>query len=291
MRGRSGGGGRSRGTSRRFGRTARQGDLDAAANSARPCSTGPMTAARSDTVHDDGARRPSAPIRIGISSCLLGEAVRFDGGHKRDAFLTETFGRSWSGCRSAPKWNAASARRGNRCGWCASSDGVRLLTVKTAVDLTDRMTAYARRARRAARRARICAATCSRRTRRAAAWSASRSTARGGVPDEVRPRIVRRGARRARVRTCRSRRKGACRIRGCARTSSSGCSRTGRLRGAVRRPLESGRARALSHRAQADADGAFARGLPAAGAAGGPGAGRCRARPRDAATPRRSWRR
>jgi len=32
------------------------------------------------------------PIRIGISSCLLGEPVRFDGGHKRDPFLTETFG-------------------------------------------------------------------------------------------------------------------------------------------------------------------------------------------------------
>ena len=34
-----------------------------------------------------------APIRVGVSSCLLGRAVRFDGGHKRDAFLTETFGR------------------------------------------------------------------------------------------------------------------------------------------------------------------------------------------------------
>jgi len=33
------------------------------------------------------------PIRIGVSSCLLGSGVRFDGGHKRDAFLTETFGR------------------------------------------------------------------------------------------------------------------------------------------------------------------------------------------------------
>jgi len=33
------------------------------------------------------------PIRLGISSCLLGEAVRFDGGHKRDPFLTETFAR------------------------------------------------------------------------------------------------------------------------------------------------------------------------------------------------------
>jgi hypothetical protein len=33
------------------------------------------------------------PVRVGISSCLLGDAVRFDGGHKRDAFLTDTFGR------------------------------------------------------------------------------------------------------------------------------------------------------------------------------------------------------
>ena len=31
--------------------------------------------------------------RIGISSCLLGQPVRFDGAHKRDPFLVETFGR------------------------------------------------------------------------------------------------------------------------------------------------------------------------------------------------------
>ena len=31
-------------------------------------------------------------VRIGISSCLLGQKVRFDGGHKRDAFLVDTFG-------------------------------------------------------------------------------------------------------------------------------------------------------------------------------------------------------
>jgi uncharacterized protein YbgA (DUF1722 family)/uncharacterized protein YbbK (DUF523 family) len=33
------------------------------------------------------------PIRIGVSACLLGTEVRYDGGHKRDAFLVETFGR------------------------------------------------------------------------------------------------------------------------------------------------------------------------------------------------------
>jgi uncharacterized protein YbgA (DUF1722 family)/uncharacterized protein YbbK (DUF523 family) len=30
--------------------------------------------------------------KLGISACLLGQTVRFDGGHKRDYFLTETFG-------------------------------------------------------------------------------------------------------------------------------------------------------------------------------------------------------
>jgi len=31
-------------------------------------------------------------LRLGVSSCLLGERVRYDGGHKRDTFLTETLG-------------------------------------------------------------------------------------------------------------------------------------------------------------------------------------------------------
>jgi len=34
-------------------------------------------------------RADGGPIRIGVSSCLLGREVRWDGGHKRDAFLTE----------------------------------------------------------------------------------------------------------------------------------------------------------------------------------------------------------
>jgi uncharacterized protein YbgA (DUF1722 family)/uncharacterized protein YbbK (DUF523 family) len=32
-------------------------------------------------------------IRIGISSCLLGEKVRFDSGHKHDRYLTDVFGK------------------------------------------------------------------------------------------------------------------------------------------------------------------------------------------------------
>ena len=36
---------------------------------------------------------PVPRLRIGISSCLLGEKVRFDGGHKHDSLLTEVLGR------------------------------------------------------------------------------------------------------------------------------------------------------------------------------------------------------
>ena len=31
-------------------------------------------------------------IRIGVSSCLLGNKVRYDGGHKHDPYITETLG-------------------------------------------------------------------------------------------------------------------------------------------------------------------------------------------------------
>jgi len=35
----------------------------------------------------------STQIRIGVSSCLLGEHVRYDGGHKHDRYITDTLGR------------------------------------------------------------------------------------------------------------------------------------------------------------------------------------------------------
>ena len=34
----------------------------------------------------------STMIRIGVSSCLLGNQVRFDGGHKHDRYITDTLG-------------------------------------------------------------------------------------------------------------------------------------------------------------------------------------------------------
>ena len=31
-------------------------------------------------------------IRLGVSACLLGQNVRYDGGHKLDQYLTDTLG-------------------------------------------------------------------------------------------------------------------------------------------------------------------------------------------------------
>lgn len=52
----------------------------------------PSRPARPDPSASAAAAR-AGEVRIGISSCLLGEHVRFDGGHKRDRFLSETLAR------------------------------------------------------------------------------------------------------------------------------------------------------------------------------------------------------
>ena len=40
-----------------------------------------------------GDEMTTFPIRLGISRCLLGDEVRFGGGHKRDHFVTDALGR------------------------------------------------------------------------------------------------------------------------------------------------------------------------------------------------------
>ena len=35
---------------------------------------------------------PQVPLRLGVSSCLVGEPVRFDGGHCRNRFVAEELG-------------------------------------------------------------------------------------------------------------------------------------------------------------------------------------------------------
>ncbi|MDQ3068141.1 MAG: DUF523 and DUF1722 domain-containing protein [Acidobacteriota bacterium] len=82
-------------------------------------------------------------IRIGISSCLLGQKVRFDGGHKRDDFLTGTFARLVEFVPVCPEVEAGfgTPREAMRL----VDDGrLRLVTVRSGVDLTETMTSYAK---------------------------------------------------------------------------------------------------------------------------------------------------
>ena len=101
-------------------------------------------------------------IRIGISSCLLGEEVRFDGGHKRDRFLTDTLGRFVEWVPVCPEVEAGfgTPREPVRLREAMSlEDGerrLRMVTVKTGVDLTGRMERYARRRVEQLRREDLC---------------------------------------------------------------------------------------------------------------------------------------
>ena len=94
-----------------------------------------MTAARSEAAAVIGLR----PIRIGISACLLGKPVRFDGGHKRDAFLTETFGRFVEWVPVCPEVECGFGTPREAMRLVRVEQGMRLLTVKTGIDLTERM--------------------------------------------------------------------------------------------------------------------------------------------------------
>src|SRR6476646_5012392 len=84
-------------------------------------------------------------VRLGISACLLGEPVRFDGGHKRDPFLVESLGPfvDWVPVCREVESGLDAPRESMRL---VQADGrIRLLTNKTARDHTTRMQGYARR--------------------------------------------------------------------------------------------------------------------------------------------------
>lgn len=84
-------------------------------------------------------------IRIGVSSCLLGEGVRFDGGHKKDSFLTGTFGRFVEWVPVCPEVECGLGTPRESMRLVNTNDGVRLLTGKTHIDHTERMTRYSKR--------------------------------------------------------------------------------------------------------------------------------------------------
>jgi uncharacterized protein YbgA (DUF1722 family)/uncharacterized protein YbbK (DUF523 family) len=83
-------------------------------------------------------------IRLGISGCLLGEKVRFDGGHKLDRFLTDTLGRYVDYVPVCPEVECGLGIPRESMRLTGDPDSPRLVTGRTGLDLTDRMTRWAR---------------------------------------------------------------------------------------------------------------------------------------------------
>jgi uncharacterized protein YbgA (DUF1722 family)/uncharacterized protein YbbK (DUF523 family) len=82
-------------------------------------------------------------IRIGVSACLLGDEVRYDGGHKRDAFLTDVLGPFVEWVKVCPEVEVGMGTPRESIRLVDEHGRIRLLTVKTGVDHTASMTAYA----------------------------------------------------------------------------------------------------------------------------------------------------
>jgi uncharacterized protein YbgA (DUF1722 family)/uncharacterized protein YbbK (DUF523 family) len=100
---------------------------------------------------------PGPPIRIGVSACLLGERVRYDGGHKRDAFLVETFGRfvEWVPVCPEVEMGLPVPRETLRLVRHTGGD-LHLVMPKTGADYMARMRTYAARRLAALRRDDLC---------------------------------------------------------------------------------------------------------------------------------------
>jgi uncharacterized protein YbgA (DUF1722 family)/uncharacterized protein YbbK (DUF523 family) len=93
-----------------------------------------------------GADRP----RIGISACLLGDEVRFDGGHKRDPFLAVTLSPHVEWVKVCPEVEVGMGTPREALRLVRAADGgVRMLTTRTGVDHTDAMNTWSRRRLRA----------------------------------------------------------------------------------------------------------------------------------------------
>jgi uncharacterized protein YbgA (DUF1722 family)/uncharacterized protein YbbK (DUF523 family) len=92
-----------------------------------------------------GDTQNDAAIRIGISSCLLGAKVRFDGGHKKDDFLVNTFGRWVKWVPVCPEVEVGMGTPRESIRLLRDGDAVRLVAPKSGRDWTAEMQAYSQR--------------------------------------------------------------------------------------------------------------------------------------------------
>jgi uncharacterized protein YbgA (DUF1722 family)/uncharacterized protein YbbK (DUF523 family) len=84
-----------------------------------------------------------APLRLGVSACLLGEPVRFDGGHKRNFFLVEALGRFVEWVPVCPELESGLGVPRESMRLVGTAGEIRLVTVRSARDHTDTVNRYA----------------------------------------------------------------------------------------------------------------------------------------------------
>jgi uncharacterized protein YbgA (DUF1722 family)/uncharacterized protein YbbK (DUF523 family) len=83
------------------------------------------------------------PIRLGISTCLLGERVRFDGGHKHDRFLTDVLGRYVEWVPVCPEVEVGMGIPRESVRLAGDPAAPRMVGVKTGTDHTAAMRRFA----------------------------------------------------------------------------------------------------------------------------------------------------
>jgi uncharacterized protein YbgA (DUF1722 family)/uncharacterized protein YbbK (DUF523 family) len=84
-------------------------------------------------------------IKLGISSCLLGKNVRYDGGHKLDHFLIETLGQYVKWVPVCPEVECGLPIPREAMRLVGDPDAPRLVTIRSNVDHTSRMRQWSSR--------------------------------------------------------------------------------------------------------------------------------------------------
>jgi len=85
----------------------------------------------------------SSRVRLGVSACLLGQRVRWDGGHKRDPFLTDVLGPQVEWVPVCPEVEIGLGVPRPTLRLEGSATAPRLVQEAGGNDLTSRMQAYA----------------------------------------------------------------------------------------------------------------------------------------------------
>ena len=85
------------------------------------------------------------PVRIGISSCLLGENVRYDGGNRLDRFLADTFGQYVQYVPVCPEVECGLGIPRESMHLRGDPENPRLVTTRTGIDHTDLLVKWARK--------------------------------------------------------------------------------------------------------------------------------------------------